>query len=386
MRLRRHQPDPSAAEHEAAVRAWLTPPVSDGSATVDVLLDAPVLAAEADLSHAEVAWLLRQLSVATASGIPLASALSMLAASAQDTAAARLCRDVEARVAAGVGLADAFELSGPTFTSPTVALVRAGEEVGDVAAGLDIAAQTLEELAADMDTLRHAAMFPLAASAAVGGLIAVLAFIATPLLAGSYGGSHLPSLTNALLAMARYAPAAVAPIAVALFLARTALRLGVVASAVRTRIDRAVLRSPGLARFVRQRGEARLAAVLGWLLSTGASPAEALRAAAATVGNSQLRLAAERAAAQVVSGAPLSVALSGEALIPPTLAEVVRTGEATGHLSALLARYAHLAGRQAKDSGDKLAAVVEPLACAAVGLVLAGWLLGVLLPLLTVAA
>ena len=319
------------------------------------------------------------LSALLAAGVPITGALDTLARSGNASARRRdplgtVCRRLSDGVRRGEGLAAAMEHEPGWFGSIDVALVRASEESGTTE-------RTLLEIAAHhgrSEELRTRLMVALAYPALLVvfglGVVAFLTTTTLPQLAGVLQDAsvEVPGATAVLLAIGNtitgqplmLATSVLGLIAVLIWFART------------PRLARARLRTPLLGRILLRSQIASLAFLLSRLLRCGLPLTEALELVCPSIGNARLRGTFEGLPDELRSGRSVASSLGAVGLFEPVFCRVLEVGEESGELSGSLeiigARYRESARRLI----DRLAATLEPvvilLLAAAVGFVVYG--------------
>jgi type II secretory pathway component PulF len=154
----------------------------------------------------------------------------------------------------------------------------------------------------------------------------------------------------------------------------------------RSAIHRAAVRLPVISKVVRAFCVARIARVLGMLLTSRVPLNEALRLAHDVAGNEQFGLALAAAEETVTRGGSLSTALADSKLFAPTVCEAVRSGEQAGRLGDLLMLVADYLDEENATTLKAATAMVEPAILIVVGVIVGGIVLSIFLPLFDVAA
>ena len=110
----------------------------------------------------------------------------------------------------------------------------------------------------------------------------------------------------------------------------------------------------------------------------------ALEAARGTLANAVLAAAVAEIIEAVREGQPLAAALGRLKVFPPVLVHLAASGEATGELAPLLERAATNLSREAERRALALSTLLEPLLILAMGAVVLGIVLAVLLPIIEI--
>jgi general secretion pathway protein F len=129
---------------------------------------------------------------------------------------------------------------------------------------------------------------------------------------------------------------------------------------------------------------ARFAGTLAMLAASGVPVLRALEGARATLRNSVLAQAVSGAIAQVREGEALARALGATRAFPPMLIHLIASGEATGELARMLDRAAAIQAREVERRLLVLTTLLEPLLILAMGAMVLGIVLAVLLPIIDI--
>jgi general secretion pathway protein F len=129
---------------------------------------------------------------------------------------------------------------------------------------------------------------------------------------------------------------------------------------------------------------ARFAGTLAMLAAAGVPVLRALEGARATLRNTVLAEAVSDAIAQVREGEALAKALGATRAFPAMLIHLIASGEATGDLARMLDRAAALLAREVERRLLMLTALLEPLLILAMGAMVLGIVLAVLLPIIDI--
>ena len=337
-------------------------------------------------SDAQLALATRQLASLLAAGLPVASALGAAVEQADSRAVREIFAAVRSDVFAGHRLAEALAQFPREFPEVYRASVAAGEDAGQLAGVMERLAAYLEEREALRSKVLTAFIYP--------GLVTLVAFLivvflmtyVVPQVVEVFRESRqaLPWPTRLLLATSEFLRVAwvwlVLGAAGMLYGLRAWLRL----PGRRLAWDAMLLRLPLAGRISRAADSARFASTLAILTGAGVPLLTALEAARATLANSVLAGAVGRIIEAVREGGTLSGALARVKVFPPVLVHLAARGAATGQLAAVLERAAHNLAREAERRALALSTLIEPLLILAMGAVVLGIVLAVLMPIIEV--
>ena len=311
---------------------------------------------------------LQQIASMLRSGLSLLEALRTAAEQGRGKGASRLWEGIAGRIETGLSLGEAME-AARAFDEYTRALVRVGEQSGELDGALERAAKHMEQERATRAMLANALIYPCLVLVLTGAITVFLAVKVIPeveefLLQGKEG---LPAITVALLDFSAFVREK-----------GTTLLLGIAAAAAgcwlvwqwgpgRLAWDRLALRVPLTGHLARVAGTAQLARGLSILLESGIPLLDALETSASLLGNRAMSGRVRAARKRVAEGAPLSEALGEAGEFPPMLAKMTAVGEATGTLSATLAETARFHENELVGAVRRLGIFIEPVLILVVG-------------------
>ncbi len=332
----------------------------------------------------EVSLMLRQLATLLEAGLPLEQALAVLIEQGDNAAMRQVIASLRSEVLAGSTLARAMEKHRDTFPDIHRALMRAGEESGELATVMDKLATYSENQQALQQKIGLAMVYPaiviLVAVLVVGGL---LLFVVPPVVeVFQQSKQELPLLTRALIALSDFLSATwlylLALAVIGGFAAQRALQL----ETLRYQFHLKLLRLPVLGKLIRGSNTARMASTLSILVGSGVGLLTALNAACGVVTNLPMQRALEDAAAKVREGVTLSRALAASGLFPPVLVHLIASGEQSGRLDIMLDRVAKQQTQEVSGFTTALTSILEPVLILFMGAVVLLIVLAILLPII----
>jgi general secretion pathway protein F len=314
------------------------------------------------LSAADLALGLRILANLLESGLPVTRALH-----AFDDLAPRAWRAalpaIRQRVREGKSLASAMSETPLQIPPLVIGIAQAGEAGSGIGPAVRRAAELTEATAEMQSAVRSALAYPIVVAAAGVCAIGVLITVVLPRFAKILAdlGQTLPPSTQLVLRGADVAHAMLLP--------------GILGAAVLFAIWRAwsntpsgrvqwhalLLALPGIGTVRRKVATARMAHSLAALLESGVPIAAAIGHAARATGDAEIesRLLSSREA--INSGQPLSQALDAARAVSMTTAKLVRAGEESGRLSAMLTHAAKIEQQGADQVVKTAVRMLEPI-------------------------
>ncbi len=332
----------------------------------------------------EVSLMLRQLATLLEAGLPLEQALAVLIEQGEHEAMRQVLAALRSEVLAGSTLARAMEKHKDTFPEIHRALIRAGEESGELATVMDKLATYSENQQALQQKVGLAMVYPaiviFVAVLVVGGL---LIFVVPPVVeVFQQTKQDLPLLTRALIVISDFFAATWLYLIALFVLAGFGAQRALQNEAIRHQFHLKLLRLPIVGKLIRGSNTARMASTLSILVGSGVGLLTALNAACGVVNNLPMRRALEDAAAKVREGVTLSRALAASGLFPPVLVHLIASGEQSGRLDTMLDRVAKQQTQEVSGFTGALTSILEPLLIVFMGAVVLLIVLAILLPII----
>jgi general secretion pathway protein F len=316
----------------------------------------------------------RQLATLLGAGIALDRALSLIAAAPGAKRRARLAAELSAAVNRGESLSAACR-AHPALPAHYAMVIGAGEAKGDIAGALTRLADILERGRENSRALLGALIYPASVLVVACLSVSFLLSFVVPQFATLLDSFHrTPPLTMQMLLAASTAFQVAALPTALIFLV---LALYVVYRRrdpeFRAALDRRLLNLPGLGRMLMRSEAERLSFLLGNLVAAGVPVPEAVAATGAATANAAYRGGLAAAGRAVERGDRLSAALDAGELLPELALELVRVGEETGDLAAMLLKASGILRRDLEATTSELIGLITPIS-----IVLLGLLIGVI--------
>jgi general secretion pathway protein F len=244
----------------------------------------------------------------------------------------------------GRALAAAFAAAPIQIPGLVIGIAQAGEAGSGVGPAIRRAADLMEATAEMRAAIRGALAYPLVVAVAGVCAITILITVVLPRFARILGdiGQALPASTRVVLRAAEVGRAVAVPVILVGGVAVLAWRAWVQTDAGRLRWHRLLLAIPGL-RSIRHGGAtARMSHSLSALLESGVPIATAIELAARATADAELESRLRRARGGIAAGQALSHALSANDAATPTAIRLIRAGEESGRLPAMLGHAARI--------------------------------------------
>jgi general secretion pathway protein F len=262
----------------------------------------------------------------------------------------------------GRTLAAAFANAPIEIPGLVIGIAQAGEAGTGLGPAIRRAAD-LTEATADMHAAVRAALaYPLVVAVAGVLAITILVTVVLPRFARILGdiGQTLPPSTRIVLRAAEIGRSSVLPALVVGVTAFVAWRAWVRTEPGRLRWHRLLLAIPGVGSIRIRGATARMAQSLSALLESGVPIAAAIDLAARATSDAELEARLRRARGAISAGQPLSAALEGSHATTLTAVRLVRAGEESGRLTAMLAHAARIEQQRVDQAIRAAVRMLEP--------------------------
>ncbi len=338
------------------------------------------------LSTVELSLFTRQLASLLEASLPLEQAFTALLEQAERSYVRDLIASIRSEIMAGASLSDALGQHPRDFADIYRALVASGEQIGQLSRVLSRLADYIERRNSLVQKVRLAFTYPAIVTVVAFAIVIFLLTYVVPQIVSVFANTKqkLPLLTVIMLAISDFVRSyglIVAAVVVALFWAwRTALKN----PDVKLRWHRWLLTAPMYGKFERSLNTARFASTLAITTGSGVPILRALQTSRDTLSNVAMRAQVEEAAASVREGVGLARALSAHKHFPPMLIHMIRAGEVTGELPAMLDRAANAQEQDLERRALTIAGLLEPALILAMGVVVLLIVLAVLMPIIEI--
>lgn len=339
-----------------------------------------------DRHSASVTRFFRHLSTLVGSGVPLSEALDGLSERAQGPAWKQIATDVADSIRHGVSFADALEVHEQVFSQMAIPMIAAGEAGANLADVLERLATFREKWETVSRKVRGALVYPIVVSVVAIAVVWIMLAYVVPVFSQMFAslGAELPAATRILLSISESVRAWwwTAPlILVVVLLGYQAIKSN---SEWRLRVARQGLRIPVVGELLAKTAIARVARTASTLLENGVTLLPALRASAATAGNIAVERVFLDVAQTVERGRPLGESLANWKDMPALASQILSTGEETANLGRMFGKLADFYESETEAAVSVITSVIEPVLVVIMGLIVAGILIALYLPMFEV--
>jgi type IV pilus assembly protein PilC len=338
------------------------------------------------VSSKELVVFTHQLATLIRAGVPLLECLDILSTEAENPTLQQVVTRIREDVEGGTLLAHALK----NYPSIFHEFYRSMVEVGETTGRLD---ESLAQLAVYLD--KHAQLrakifsglaYPALLVAVAMTVLVFLLIWVVPLFSGLFQdmGESLPWLTQVVIDVAEGFRSNFFLLVILFGCLVMGIRWMLNNPKSRHAIDGLILRTPLLGAVFRKAAIVRFARTLGFLVHRGVPLLTALGVAGTVTGNKVLEQSIKLSTLDVQDGRPLSETLRASRVFPPMVTQMIKVGESTGSLDAMLDKIADLFEQEVDRTVATLTSVLEPCIILVVGCGIALVVVAMYLPIFSI--
>ena len=338
------------------------------------------------LSTNELALFTRQLASLLEASLPLEQAFAALLEQAERPYLRDLVASIRSEVMGGSSLSDALGRHPRDFAEIYRALVSSGEQIGQLSRVLSRLADYIERRNALVQKVKLAFTYPAIVTVVAFAIVIFLLTYVVPQIVSVFANTKqkLPFLTVMMLAISDFVRNYGWMVALVLVTAWFVWRNALKNPDVKMRWHTWLLTAPVYGKFERSLNTARFASTLAITTGSGVPILRALQTSRDTLSNVAMRQQVEDATGSVREGVGLARALSAHKHFPPMLIHMIRAGEVTGELPAMLERASNAQEQDLERRALTIAGLLEPVLILAMGVVVLLIVLAVLMPIIEI--
>jgi type IV pilus assembly protein PilC len=330
----------------------------------------------------------QELATLLKAGMPLVQSLDILRARLSNPTLKAVLDDVHAKVRAGTALSEAFQAHGELFPAVYTASLMAGERAGN----LDAVLRRFVAYAKVVDTVKKktvsALIYPIILICLAVGLVGVIVLKVVPAFSEFYASfdAELPMSTQVIVAISNFARNQILLILLIVLGGAGGLYFWTKQPGQRVRFDRWLLRIPGVGTSLLKFSTSQLARTLATLLGGGIPLVNAVEIASRSTGNRYLGSEMEIVAQKVREGQSFAATLLERKIVPDVAIKMIEVGESTGALQEMLNSLADFYDEEIDTEVSRFVTLIEPALLIFMGVVIAGIVLALYLPLFQLTA
>jgi len=340
------------------------------------------------ISKKDLAIFSRQMAILIEAKVSLIEALSAIVEQNENKAFREMIYDISANVEAGMSFSAALSVYPEVFSLFYINLIKSGEASGDLEGMLVYLAEHLEKEAEQESKVKGAFIYPGVIMFVFGivGIVFMVYIVPKITVMFKETGKELPFITKILIvasdALINYSLVLIVAAAGIFWFIRYWIKY----QNGREIWDKIKIRLPVFGGFFRKIYITQFAENLSTLIEGGIAMIQALQISADIIDNVVYRRMIMMAAEKVKTGETISSVFKEHGdLMPPMVVTMIRIGEKTGRLDAVLKKIAYFYSREVDGVVSNISSLIEPIIILTLGVAAAILVAAILLPIYDIA-
>ena len=340
------------------------------------------------VTNADVVMLSRQITTLFEAQVSALRAFRLLAAESRTPALGEKLTAIANDLQSGSSIAAALAKHPDTFSAFYVNMVRAGEESGKLDETFAYLADYLDRSYEITQKAKNALIYP---AFIIGTFVVVMTLMMTlvvPRLADmlTEAGQTIPLYTRVIIGFSTFLSRYFILILILLLAGIFFLYRLSRTERGKELLSRARLETPAIGSIYEKIFLSRIADNLSTMLRSGIQILRGLEITGSVVGDPIYERVLAEAATDVKGGMPLSDAFRKHPEIPGIVVAMIKIGEETGNMGAILETMARFYRREVNNAVDTLVSLIEPLMIVVLAVGVGILLASVLLPIYNIAS
>lgn len=330
----------------------------------------------------QFAIFIRQLATMQGAGIPLVQALSILSEQSENKAFGGILSSIQKNIEEGQGFAESLKRHPHVFDEIFINLVAAGEVSGSLEGILNRLSIYYEKSAALRRKIVSALTYPAITLIAVFGVVAVMLVFVVPEFEKMFAqnNAELPVYTQYIINASHFIQDNIILVGAGGVAAVVFLIYAFKSKEVKRAMDPIYLKLPIFGPILLKAAVARFARTLSTMIQSGVPFLDSLVITSKVSGNTVIEDAILKTKDSVTEGNSITAPLEKANIFPKMVIGMVAVGEQTGALEKMLNKVAEFYEDEVDNTVSSLTSILEPMMIIIVGLVVAGILIPLYLP------
>jgi len=339
------------------------------------------------VSLGELAIFSRQFATMLDAGVSIIDILSDLSEQTANKYFKEVLENIKKDIQAGSSFSSAISKYPNIFSPLYVALVKSGEESGNLVGVMTELSSYIEDQIILLRKLRQALSYPAVILVFFIGVVSFVFLFLIPKFQSIFSsfGAKLPGLTllifKASQIFLKFLPLFIGFI----FLLTIFIHFYRNTKIGRWQIDLLKLKFPLIGKLIHKIALSRFSRSLSTLIAGGVSINSALEIVAGTTGNVIIEEFIKKVRKGVIGGKVLNEEMKKYKIFPPILVRMVRVGEETGRLEDMLNRVSKFFRDEVDATINILTSIIEPILIIGLGIIVGIVVLAIYLPIFKLA-
>lgn len=296
-------------------------------------------------------------------GVTILESLRMLTEQTENATLKSGLEECYLGVQKGESLAGSMAQRPEVFPKLLIRMVQAGEASGSLDVAFERMAVQFEKSAKLQGLVKKAMVYPVIVMIVAVVVVIVMLTKIVPTFMDMFADMEIdmPKLTLAVVAASDFLKARWYVVLAVVIVLAIALKYFSKTATGEMLLAKAAIKVPLIADLTTKQSAAKFARNLSTMLAAGISMPEAVEIVAETMSNKFYEITMHDARTDVMQGIPLSQPLEKSGLFPPMVYHMVRIGEETGNIEAMLDTLAEYYEEEVETATAALMAALEPL-------------------------
>lgn len=327
---------------------------------------------------------INQLAVMTGAGISIHDCIKETANSSDNQRLKEIFSKVYEDLNAGLGLSLSLENFQAELGDITLAMIKLGESTGRLDDSLRKLAQILQELHDNQQKFKKAMRYPIIVTVAICIAFTILMLFVVPQFKEIFEqlGANLPPVTRAMLViehvMRNYGFYVLGAFIVALFISRKTYNTNEQYKAL---VDKFSLKIYLIGNIIRYATMSRFNLIFTELVRAGIPITAALETSLRTISNVTMKQRLNSTQVSISRGLSLTEAFIETGLYENMLIQMIKAGEASGQLDAMLEKVTDYYKEKFNNIIDNLSSYIEPILMIFIAIMVLFLALGIFMPM-----
>jgi type IV pilus assembly protein PilC len=335
------------------------------------------------VKNEDVVMVSRQITTLFEAQVSALRAFKLLAAEARTPKLGEILNTIANDIQGGSTIAAALSKHPAVFSNFYVNMVRAGEESGKLDETFSFLADHLDRNYEITQKAKNALIYPAFIIFTFLAVMTLMMTVVIPKLSQMLvdSGQNIPVFTRIVIGMSEFLSQYIILILIILVMGGVALFQYGKTEAGRLLFARARLQFPAIGTIYKKIFLSRITDNLSTMLKSGIQVLRGLEITATVVEDPVYEAIINTVAKDVKGGLPMSEAFRKHPEMPGIVVAMIKIGEETGNMGAILETMARFYRREVNNAVDTLVSLIEPIMIVALAIGVAVLLASVLLPI-----
>lgn len=324
-----------------------------------------------------------QMGAMLSAGVGILEALKMIQSKGKTEKERRIYRNLYEEVQKGNALSVAMMQQDGAFDQMLISMIQSGENSGSIGEVLETMSRQYDRDKRIRSKLRSASVYPLVLLTVAVAVVLILVVFVLPGITSAFPASAMPLLTRMLLAVSNFMINQWYIVAIVVISGIGFSYFALQNKAMRIVFDRAIVHAPIIGNLLRTVYSSRCARSFASLYKHGVPALKMIELTSKVLGNTYLEREFERVYVNVSRGEYISDSIESISEFDIMLSSMIRVGEETGDLEAILSRTAVYFDEEAEGAMTRLVGLVEPAMIVVLGVLVAIIVVAIIQPIFT---